>query len=100
MSPTELHIIEWLTVALFVVTTVFIAAFIREPWWRAPFGRSVMVLSGGLWLYSGTAVLHIIGGSDYPGRALVVIGALSLVDLAMVSRTLVVLRAQRRNKQR
>ena len=89
-----------LTGGTLLVTTIFIALFAREPWLRARFGQSVMVLSIGLWLFALTSTLRNWLGDDYAGRNAVRVGAQSLTLVAMLIRTVVLARAQWRERKR
>lgn len=87
-----------LSTAVLIASTVFIAIFAREPWWRAPFGRSVMTMAAGIWLFAIIATLRQWLGPDYRGREIVRDSAQTLVLLAMVERIVVLVRARRRKR--
>lgn len=88
-----------LSTAVLIASTIFIAIFSREPWWRAPFGRSVMTMAVGIWIFAAIASVRQWLGPDYPGREVVRDSAQALVLLAMVERTVVLIRARRRDKR-
>ncbi len=89
-----------LSTAVFFTTALFMALFATEPWWKASFGRSVMVLAAGTLLLSGTGMLVAWLGHDYRGRETVHTTALALVELAMLTRLCILGAAKLRDRRR
>lgn len=92
-------ILTVLSFAAFGVVTLFIVVFAREPWWRHPFGQSVMTLSVALWMLTSLGILRIQFGEDYAARPYLLGGGRLLVVLAMSQRVFVLLREQRADRE-
>lgn len=89
-----------LSAAILVVTSLFIAVFACEPWWRHQFGQSVMALAAAVWIFSLLSVLRQLLGAEYLGRVhLLTLGRL-LVLVAITQRLAVLLRARRHSLER
>lgn len=87
------------SILLIAVAMVFLLLFLREPWWRHPFGRSVMVMTGGILLLSGLGLLTYLFGPDYAAREpLVVLGRL-VIAVAIVQRTAVLIHERRKDRK-
>jgi hypothetical protein len=97
MDPLAYRILA--TIAL-AITTLFIGLFARQPWWRHPFGQSVMLLAAGLWLYEAATVLRQWLGADYAGRDFVRYVAQVAVLVAMGERTFELIRDLIRRRKR
>ncbi len=82
-------------VATAVVSVVFMALYSRDPWWRTLFGRSLMLLAASVFLVGLSVVLFRFVGDDYPGREVLIIVAADATFVAMLLRTIVLVRAQR-----
>lgn len=82
---------------LFVVTSVFIGLFVKDPWYRSPFGTSVMVLAVGLDVVAGT-FLFVRLVDPFPGAHFVILGGIWAVTAAMAQRTYVLAQAQRADR--
>lgn len=85
-----------LATATLVVASLFIALFAREPWWKQPFGQSVMIMGCAIWLHALAATLRQWLGLDYPGRDLIRGFAQAGLLFAMAQRLVVLWRARHR----
>lgn len=66
-----------------------------EPWWRHPFGQSVMVLTLGVIVLSALGLLRTVLGEDYTWRDELVVLGRFLVAAGIIQRLAVLGRAQR-----
>lgn len=86
-----------LAASTLVASLVFIVFFAREKWWRHPFGQSVMIFAVGIFLHALAATLRQFLGLDYAGRSAMRITAQGFLLFAMLQRTYVLVREQRRD---
>ncbi|WKN47161.1 hypothetical protein [Nocardioides sp. Arc9.136] len=70
-----------------------------EPWWRHPFGQSVMVLTLGIIVLSGLGLVRTIFGADYPLRDELVLVGRFLVAIGIIQRLAVLGRAQHADRR-
>lgn len=95
---TDPLIYRLLAIVALVGATAFIAAFSREPWRRHQFGRSLMAMAAGIWVFALTATLNIWLDYDYPLRQEMRIVAYTAINYAIWSRLFVLLQLQRRDR--
>ena len=76
----------------------FVLLFVREPWWRSWFGRSLMTMAVGMFIFASMALLQIRLGSDYPFRGTLRLIGYALLTVAMWSRVYVLWRARRADR--
>lgn len=88
-----------LAASTLVASLVFIALFSREKWWRHPFGQSVMIFAVGIFLHALAATLRQAFGLDYTGRTTMRVTAQGFLLFAMLQRTYVLVREQRRDPE-
>lgn len=88
------------SIALIAVVLVFLALFLREPWWRHQFGQSVTVLTAGILLLSVLGLLTYVLGPDYWLREPLVVAGRLVIAGAIVQRTVVLVRERRRDRWR
>jgi len=72
----------------------FVLLFVREPWWRSWFGRSLMTMAVSILIFSGMALLSIRLGQDYPGRDALRLAGYLLLAGSMWSRVYVLWRVR------
>ena len=82
------------------VTAYFLFLFAKpsERWWATPFGRSLMLLAVGVFLYSSATVMWRLFG-DYPWRPFMLLGATGSAFVAMLIRTVVLHNAQKTERE-
>lgn len=85
-----------LAIAGLAVVIVFIGLFSREPWWRQPFGRSLMFLAVSLGLFELATALRQWFGPEYPGRQVVRYTAQIVMLSSVVAITVELIRARRK----
>lgn len=93
----------WSTVASALTlpaVVAFVALYAKpsERWWRSWFGWSLMLMAVAIGLSCLATVLFRIVGHPYPGRDVLLIVGSTVTLVAMVMRTGVLLRAQRRDR--
>lgn len=86
-----------LSVLITVVTVLFVATFAREPWWRHPFGQSVMALAVAILIFQVLSLLRQFFGAEYWGREWALGFGRTLVLVAISQRLWVLLRMRRRD---
>ncbi len=92
---------RWISGATLVVVMVFIALLFTDrggAWRKTGFGQSLMIMAFGLGLISLTQSLRQWFG-DYAYRTTIRVIAQSLILIAMVIRTYLLARAQRRERR-
>lgn len=65
---TDPFIVRAFAVPAFIGATLFIALFLLDPWWKREFGRSVMAMTVGVWIFSGIVLIRIWTGPDFDAR--------------------------------
>lgn len=94
MNPDPWYLIAE-SVGIFVVTLMFVAVYLTEPWWRNITGRALMAFAVATGTFQGLALARYFLGDDYAGRDQI-LGAARLVVLIAISALLFALYRERR----
>jgi NO-binding membrane sensor protein with MHYT domain len=87
-----------LSILIALVALAFVALFAREPWWRHPFGQSVMVLTIAILIFQALAIARTFLGPDYWGREWFLGVGRAFVLVSISQRLWVLFRERRRDR--
>lgn len=94
-DPAHINVLAGL---LWAGSLVFMLLYAVEPWWRSWFGRSLMTMAVGMFIFASMALLQIRLGSEYPFRGTLRLIGYALLTVAMWSRVYVLWRARRADR--
>lgn len=86
-------------VATLPVALLFIWRFSRDLWFKTPFGISLMMIAVAIVLATCSSILFRLYGPTYWGRPVMIVATAVLTFLAMLTRTVVLIRAQNAEKR-
>lgn len=85
---------------LWLGSLVFIVSYSLEAWWQTWFGRSLMTMAIGMFIFASMALISMRLGPDYPFRDALRLVGYALLNLAMWSRVYVLWRARKADRDR
>lgn len=86
-------------VATLPVALVFIWRFARDLWYKTAFGVSLMMIAVAIVFATVSSILFRLYGYGYWGRPVLLVATASLTFTAMLTRTVVLIRAQNAEKR-
>lgn len=96
MNPDPWYLVA-LSVGIFVVTVMFVAVYLTEPFWRTTVGRALMAFAVATGAFQGLALARYFLGDDYAGRDQILGGARCVVLLSVSALLFALYRERRRN---
>lgn len=88
-----------LALATLPIALLFIWRFARDLWYKTAFGVSLMLIAIAIVLSTVSSILFRLYGVDYWGRPVMIVTTWALTFVAMLTRTVVLIRAQNADKK-
>lgn len=92
-------ILRLVAATAFVGSTLFIGLFSLDPWFKREFGRSIMAMSVGVWIFSLLVLIKPWTGADFGARQWLRGTSYTLITYAVWSRFFVLLAERLRERR-
>lgn len=79
----------------FLGAAVFVAVYLRSPWWRSAHGRNVMAMMAVIMILLGLATATALFGFRYPARDVIRLVAFAALSAVVWWRVVILVRTQR-----